>query len=199
MTLSYRNEVWAPISGYEGLYEISNYGRVKTLQRTVNNNGTTVLLAESVTYGSLWGDRYCKGLSKDGVRKQFLAHKLVAEHFLCNKEDKPEVHHKDFDPLNNRVENLEWVTHKENMGYSHRVGRIPYPANEQHGMSLLSTEQVKKILWLHEFCIVPRGYWTDLSVRLGISVSGLKHIRFRHTWKNVTVFKEDFNVESILL
>ena len=95
-----------PIIGYENLYKINNYGEVLSLRSNKilkpNNNGIGYFIIQ---------------LCKNGKRKNYLIHRLVAEHFLDNPNNLPEVNHKDEDKSNNFVNNLEWCKHKYNMNY----------------------------------------------------------------------------------
>ena len=99
-------KIWKPIIGYENLYKINNYGEVLSLRSTKilkpNNNGIGYFIIQ---------------LCKNGKRKNYLIHRLVAEHFLDNPNNLPEVNHKDEDKSNNFVNNLEWCEHKYNMNY----------------------------------------------------------------------------------
>ena len=99
-------KIWKPIIGYENLYKINNYGEVLSLRSNKilkpNNNGIGYFIIQ---------------LCKNGKRKNYLIHRLVAEHFLDNPNNLPEVNHKDEDKSNNFVNNLEWCKHKYNMNY----------------------------------------------------------------------------------
>lgn len=107
-------EIWKPIPEYEGLYEVSNKGRVKALEREVINNGGLQRKHERVL--KTGGDRYCNVvLCKNGKIKPTAVHKLVALAFIPNPENKPYIDHIDTNPNNNCVENLRWVTPSENM------------------------------------------------------------------------------------
>lgn len=128
-------EVWKPVKGYEGLYEVSNYGRVKNLTTW---NGKCHIPKPHIIHGSIqmmpWGYKRITVTLKrgDGKRgKDFKVHRLVAEAFLEKPKGCNVVNHKDFNPTNNRVDNLEWVTDKENHDYSTRAGRRGYLNNDQ--------------------------------------------------------------------
>ena len=101
-------EVWKDVSGYEGLYQVSNKGRVKSLkfgkERIMKpcNNGRGYLFIL---------------LCKNGNRKKNKVHRLVAKAFLSNLDNLPEVNHKDENKTNNCVENLEWCDSKYNINY----------------------------------------------------------------------------------
>lgn len=116
-----KTEIWKDIQGYEGIYQISNLGRVRTVSRFVVNN----------TNG---GMRFCKGkimshfdngngykvvtLSNRNHRKNYYLHRLVATAFVKNPYGKKYVNHIDFNTSNNKAENLEWCTQKENVLHS---------------------------------------------------------------------------------
>lgn len=104
-------EVWKDIKGYEELYQVSNYGRIKSL----NYNRTKKEKIMSLNNDS-WG-YLIVGLYKS-KRKNFRVHRLVAETFISNPENKPQVNHIDGNKQNNIVSNLEWVTQNENMKHS---------------------------------------------------------------------------------
>ena len=113
--LSQPGEEWLPVAGYEGLYEISNFGRIKSLSRYVA--GIKRRFARPyVRLNGATGNGYPKvELAKDGVIKTLLIHRLVAAAFVPNPENLPVVHHRDENPLNSRSDNLEWVTNKANV------------------------------------------------------------------------------------
>lgn len=102
-------EEWRPVVGYEGLYKVSNLGNVRSLN--YNHTGKErILKAATNRYGYLFVDLY-----KDGKPKNKSIQQLVATAFILNPEGKPCVDHINTDKSDNRVENLRWCTHKENM------------------------------------------------------------------------------------
>lgn len=106
-------EIWKDIKGYEGLYQISNLGNVKSLNRKIKNRKCVELIKKpSVLRG------YLKvSLCKYGEIKYYFIHRLVAETFIPNPEKLSCVNHKDCNPSNNRVDNLEWCSYVDNNNY----------------------------------------------------------------------------------
>lgn len=109
-------EIWKDIKGYEGLYQVSNLGRVKSL-RNRSNHKSELVLKQSVVMGYS-----VVSLSKDSVEKSYKVHRLVANAFIENPNNRPQINHKDGNKQNNTVENLEWVTAKENIKHAFRTG-----------------------------------------------------------------------------
>ena len=109
-------EIWKPIKGYEKLYEVSNFGKIKSLKKKIilkqfkNTNGYFQV--------ELWKNK--KG-------KQFLVHKLVAESFILNINNFPFINHIDENKENNCTNNLEWCTAKYNCNYGTRNSRLSSP------------------------------------------------------------------------
>ena len=124
-------EIWKDIQGYEELYQVSNLGRVKSLNYRKTGKEKTLRLRNHKT-----GYVYI-GLSKNGETKHYRVHRLVAETFISNPNNYLEVNHKDENPSNNRVDNLEWCTHTYNVYYGARNKRISnklknYKRTEEH-------------------------------------------------------------------
>lgn len=110
-------EEWKDIKGYEGLYQISNLGRVKSLSRKVFNGNGYYIMNEKILKPKKTQVGYLKVRL---CRKDIYIHRLVAESFIPNSNNYPEVNHKDESKTNNRVDNLEWCTHKYNLSYGSR-------------------------------------------------------------------------------
>lgn len=120
-------EEWRDIAGYEGLYQISNLGRVKSLKREVNIKLLNVgwakrevpeLIRKQIIYKNGYAGVQ---LHKQQRLHLSLIHRLVAKAFIPNPDNKPEVNHKNGNKLDNRVENLEWVTRAENDKHSRKI------------------------------------------------------------------------------
>lgn len=112
-------EVWKDIPGYEGKYQVSNLGRVKSLPRAEKfcKRENSVILKTFVC-GSGYQEVI---LNRERIRTPKLVHRLVAEAFVTNDQGKREVNHKDGDKFNNVYTNLEWVTPSENIRHSYGV------------------------------------------------------------------------------
>ena len=105
-------ENWKAIAGYEGLYQVSNLGRVKSLN--YNHTGTDKILKPGKNHGGYLHVNLCK----DGHPKHLLVHRLVAEAFIPNPNNLETVNHKDEVKTNNVASNLEWMSREDNVAYS---------------------------------------------------------------------------------
>ena len=124
-------EIWKDIEGYEGLYQISNLGNVKSLNYCGRGYAKN-LTPKCNNTGRLWVE-----LSLNGKRKPMLIHRLVAKTFIPNPNSYPQINHIDENPKNNRVDNLEWCTGSYNVRYSlalhpERKCRCGSPSGVQH-------------------------------------------------------------------
>ena len=115
------NEIWRPVKGFEGLYEVSSLARVRSLDRAVLGiNGSTRIIKGKIlnqtvnAYGY-----YSVGLYRDGKGLNRRVHRIFAEAFIPNPENKPCIDHINRDTKDNRIENLRWCTQKENMNNPH--------------------------------------------------------------------------------
>lgn len=120
-------EIFKDIEGYEGLYQISNYGSVKALGNGNSNNSKEKILKPTKDKkGYLRVD-----LSKQGKRKQYQVHRLVAQAFIDNPNNYEEVNHKDENKTNNKVENLEFCDRKYNANYGTAIERSTLSRSKQ--------------------------------------------------------------------
>lgn len=119
------SEIWKDIPGYEGYYQISNMGNVKSLDRAIEKGGRLhYIKGHPLRQSKTCHGYYIIGFSKDDKRTYNSVHRLVAELFIPNPNGYPCVNHKDEDKTNNRVENLEWCTYLYNNTYSSRIERV---------------------------------------------------------------------------
>ena len=136
-------EIWKDIRDYEGLYQISNNGNVKSLGRWVyyKNKGKRWKKEKILKPSVVKGGYLHVGLHKNGKIKNYLVHRLVAEAFIQNPNNYPQVNHKDENPSNNFVNNLEYCDAKYNVNYGTRNKRV---AEKMKGKKL-SEESKNKI------------------------------------------------------
>lgn len=131
-------EIWKPIPGYEGLYEVSNKGRVKSLERDIiDKNGKKYHRKERILKSLPDGNGYFQVCLHDnkGESKRLRVHRLVAEAFIPNPDNKSQINHKNEIKTDNCIDNLEWVTAKENSNYgthNERVAKAGYRSVAQY-------------------------------------------------------------------
>jgi hypothetical protein len=166
-------EIWKDIEGYEGLYQVSNLGNVKRLV-------STRCFAERLICRSI--DRYGyvkRVLSKDSKNYYFTEHRLVAKAFIPNTLNKPAVNHINGIKTDNRVENLEWCTNKENSKHARETGLQDMKGTNHHKCKL-TEEQVLEIKEI--------GYSqtrTALSKKYGVSRHAIYCIITNKGWKHL--------------
>lgn len=129
-------EIWKDIKGYEGLYQVSNFGNIRSFMmydgKKYRERNEPYILRKTMTTTGYWKVE----LFKNKIRKSKRIHRLIAEAFIPNPYNKKEVNHKDLNKLNNDIENLEWVTHQENMKH----------AGENFALNNLNEELSKSII-----------------------------------------------------
>lgn len=170
-------EIWRWIADYEGLYQISNYGRVKSFPRYRRHKESKILKPSCDSMG------YLKiGLNKDGDSRKFAIHRLVAQAFIPNPNNLPEVNHKDGHPLNCYVENLEWATKSENMQHAIKMGLLKTGTNNVRAK--LTAEQVRYIRKMYRPFDRKFGA-RALARKFNVSLAIVKDVIHGKTYKNV--------------
>lgn len=164
-------EIWKDISGYEGLYQVSNKGNVMSLK------GKKPKILK--TFANFRYPRVLLFLNRKA--RKFVVHRLVAVAFIPNPLIKPFVNHKNGIKTDNRVENLEWCTSFENITHAIETGLINI-AGENHYKSKLTNEQVLKIRELSSQGMSSRKIATEIG---GISQSCVMNIIKKLTWKHI--------------
>lgn len=149
-------EIWKEITGYVGLYQVSNLGSVRSLDRFVKGRGSGLQLRKGIVLkGGIQnkggkGYRYV-GLWKENKLRQKLIHRLVAESFIDRISDKNFVNHKDFNKMNNTVDNLEWMTAQENVDHymtGVRSGEIKRPDRRDSNTRRFVSWSPKDKMWV---------------------------------------------------
>lgn len=116
-------EEWKDVVGYKGFYQVSNLGRLRSLDRESSGKRYKGKIISSKYRSGYIVDTLCK----DGIKRKCRRHRLVAEAFIPNPEGKPEVNHIDGNKTNNQIGNLEWATHRENTDHAWIIGLTKAP------------------------------------------------------------------------
>lgn len=178
-------EIWKDIKDYEGLYQVSNLGRVKRLARSfIMKNGMRRTYKEKILSNKgLDKDGYVlRILSKDNKPKTFKMHRLVAQAFIPNQEELPEVNHKNGIKNDNRVENLEWISTSQNQKHSIKVLGNKVLKGEEVGNSKLTEELVLELRYLKATTNVT---YTELQNIYGINRSTIHLAVTGRNWKHL--------------
>jgi Mor family transcriptional regulator len=161
-------EIWHEVLGYEGHYEVSNFGNVRSLARKSLNGRS---LRQKMLRAAISGGYPFVNLRKDGKAETIRIHKLVANAFIGIQPDDYEVNHKDCDKLNNHVINLEYVTHKDNITHAVDAERFGF----------LSSDDVRNIR--DSF---PDMSLSELATKYNVGTRTISNILKRKTYTRVT-------------
>lgn len=164
-------EIWKDVVGYEGLYQVSSFGNVKSFRR--NKNGVLMKLTTNGVGYKVTALGRASGI--------VAVHRLVAEAFLDNADCKRTVNHIDGNKLNNCVLNLEWATHSENIKHAHQTGLNSGVRGVDHFKAVLNDDDVKNIRLLISNGLKPKAIMLLYPISRG-TVYAIKHNR---TWNHV--------------
>lgn len=180
------DEIWKDVKGYEGLYQVSSFGRVKHLESFQKNNANLNILnrrleriLKLVLVARKDGKPYFYlTLTKKGKQKMFSVHRLVAIVFIPNPQNKKQVNHIDGNKLNNYVKNLEWATHDENAYHAGVTGLMP--RGDSHIRSKLRSKDILEIRKL-------RGKITheQIAKKFNVTRSCITSVMRGVTWKHI--------------
>lgn len=140
-------EIWKDIPEYEGYYQASNLGRIKSISKMIHNSHGTMSLRKTIILKPRldnMGYEYFR-ICRDMYHRTLKGHRLVAQTFIPNPENKKCVNHIDFVKTNNRIENLEWVTYSENTRHSFKHGVMKATKGFDSTSCKLNREQVAEI------------------------------------------------------
>lgn len=178
------SEIWKPVVGYEGKYEVSNLGRVRSIDRinvfeARGKKNHRFLTGKILTPQFDGRGHYLHVQLSNGEKSRIeLVHRLVAKAFIENPYNFPEVNHKDENKTNNMANNLEWCDHKYNNNYGSKV----YASRgENNGAAKLNAEIIRAIR--NEFIPHDKEHGiTGLAKKYGISVAHAHQIVFKKRW-----------------
>jgi hypothetical protein len=181
-------EEWLPCPNYETSYEVSNLGRVRSIDRVSGKRKGIVkgkILVQTPNRR-----RYLEvRLFNNGESIPKIVHRLIAKAFISNPNDLPQVNHKDGDKKNNSVVNLEWITNSENQKYAYKLGLQPSRAGENNNKAKITDKDVTLLKQLYNsgMSII------QVSNSTNINMSTIRQIIYGRTWKlNATpILKRD--------
>jgi predicted XRE-type DNA-binding protein len=170
------SEMWKPVVGYEGFYEVSNRGRVRSARET---RATKIgrILKPSPIFGYLY-----VVLARHGTARSTRVHRLVAHAFIGAKPDGLQINHKDGNKQNNCASNLEYVTAQRNTQHAIETGLRKSSAGEQNPTAKLKPSQVLEIRVLAAYSGMRQ---VDIGAIYGVSQSQVSSIFRRGTWAHV--------------
>lgn len=165
-------EIFKDIKGYEGLYQISNLGRVKSLKFEKHR-----ILKIGITYNG-YNVIYLKNINV----KINLIHRLIAQAFIPNPDDKRTVNHINGDKTDNRIVNLEWATYSENCQHAYDTGLSHGPKGSINGISKLTESQVLQIRKLANETDL---FQWQIGEMFGVHQNLISRIKNRKIWKHI--------------
>lgn len=180
-------EIWKDVIGFEGLYQVSNFGRVRSLDRRARiGYGKTRFVKGKYLTPCACTNGYLSIPLHNGSenKKVFLMHRLVAMHFIPNSDNLPEVNHKDEDITNNRADNLEWCTSKYNANYGARNRKV---LETKFARGLINpvnqyTKDGKFVRRWESMADAGREYGVDISAIIRVC-RGKQHTSMGYVWE----------------
>lgn len=179
-TADQQNEVWKDVVGYEGLYRISNKGTVCRLYK----NGKVNFMTPRILNG-YWRVKLCNG----NTQKEYFLHRLIAQAFIPNPDNKPEINHINGIKTDNRIENLEWVTRSENAIHATKTGLLKYSEYRYNRARDINSKPV--------MCVETRKIYVSCTeagkdiktdaAHIGECISGKRSTAGGYHWKLVSI------------
>lgn len=180
-------EVWKSVIGYEGFYEVSNCGRVRSLDRICYSDKRSKQFQKGKVLkykiNKKRENRCTVSLCKNGKSKYFYVSRLVLEAFIGPAKNNQEAAHWDGNTLNNNLNNLRWATHLENLIDKKRHGTDPI--GSRNGSSKLNEEQVLQIKKLYKRSSYHNSNVNELSEKFNVSRTVILNIISNKTWKHI--------------
>lgn len=166
--------MWKDISGFEKLYQVSDKGEVKSLEKQVGFYKRKEIILSQKT--NEFGYKVLR-LWKNNIAKDCIVHRLVAQAFIENPLNAPQVNHKDGNKKNNSVENLEWCTSSENIKHSYAIGLVSHVGEKHNGAKL--TE--KNVLYIRS----SKERICDLARKFKVSPANIIRVKRRLSWTHI--------------
>lgn len=170
-------EIWKDVIGYEGFYQVSNKGRVRSVTRIIKRTSGDMKFKSRIMAGCVRNGYKIMPLSKNKTIKAWRVHRLVAIAFIPNPENKAEVNHKNGIRLDNKLDNLEWMTHQENVQHAFRTGLVK--VGSQRKDAKLTEKDVIAIRSNRQLT------QKELAIKYNITPRHIRTILSRRSWKHV--------------
>lgn len=181
-----REEEWRPIEGFVGIYEISNWGNVKTLTREIKDyRGTYIRKGKILNrYNDKAGYYKVKLYNGDASFASCPVHRLVAIHFISNPNNYPQINHIDGHPENNYVSNLEWCNISQNTIHAYKTG-LKKKENYVGEACIFAKLTEKQVLDIRKEYAEGNIFQTTLGLKYNTTTTNINSIIHRNTWKHV--------------
>ena len=186
-------EMWKDVIGYEGLYEISDQSRFRSLDRVIFREMNGKIFPNNYKGKNLVKRPARKGYwhvaltDTNGIRKDWLTHVLLASHFIPNPGDLPEVNHIDGIKSNDNINNLEWCTRSQNQEHAYELG-LNNKQGENNGRSKLSEKHIPIIREMLHHGFGPTiisQYFTECPILPNITSWAVSDIKRNKTWQHI--------------
>lgn len=184
----FKNEIWKDIPNFEGFYQASDMGRIRSLDRNIHKKVKEKIFDTSRS-GRVFRLRYKKSrryisirLSKNGKTNSYALHRLIAITFISNPDNFPQVNHINGIKSDNRAENLSWTNNSENVKHAISMGLNKSVVGENHGSSIFKNEDVLEIRELYS---TGNYSYREIAEKFKVKTGRIFEIIKRKTWKHI--------------